>query len=79
MSYTDDLKFKECVENPDNYFKKVEVTNFDLVNHECRDDSLHKDEKHNTINSSNFKKDSKNTKRRCWVLLLEIKKGGNYG
>ena len=36
MIYTDDLKFKECVQNPDKYFKKVEVTTFDLINHECK-------------------------------------------
>ena len=49
MSYTDDFKLKECIQNPGNYFKKVEVTNFDFIHHECRGNPLHKDEKQLTV------------------------------
>lgn len=65
MSYTDHFKLKECIQNPGNYFKKVEVTNFDFIHHECRGNPLHKDEKQLTVLISK--------------MLSEIKKGKNYG
>ena len=69
MSYTDHFKLKECIQNPGNYFKKVEETNFDFIHHECRGNPLHKDEKHYfTINSTNFKNAFRNQKRKkLWV------------
>ena len=40
ITYTDHLKYQQCVGNLDSYFDRVEVTNFDLVNNKCRGDYL---------------------------------------
>ena len=40
MSYIDHLKCKRMRHNPDYYFEKVKVVNFDIIHHECHGDKL---------------------------------------
>ena len=50
MRYSDWLKFKEMIDDPDAYFKKKEVVNFDIIHHECRGEQLQKSYKeHKTV------------------------------
>ena len=57
ISHYDYLKYKDMSDNPDNYFSKKKVINFDLIHHQCRGDPLLKPEKdHKTISSDEFKK-----------------------
>ena len=40
LSYLDDLKNKQTMENPGKYFQNVKIVNFDIIHHECRGVSL---------------------------------------
>ena len=40
MSYINDLKDKRMKDNPNGYFKIVEVLNSDIIHHECCGDKL---------------------------------------
>ena len=40
ISYIDHLKYKDMSDNPDSYFKNVQVVNFDIIHQECRGDKL---------------------------------------
>ena len=42
ITYIDHLKDQNCISNPDNYFDKVKVTNFDMIHSSCRGDQLKK-------------------------------------
>ena len=39
-SRLNDMKYKEILNDVDGYFKRCYVTNFDLINHQCRGDKL---------------------------------------
>lgn len=41
-SYKDTLKFHECAKDPNDYFKRVKVVNFDITRNSCRGDPLYK-------------------------------------
>ena len=57
MTHYDYRKYREMSDNPDNYFSKKKVVNFDLIHQQCRDDPLLKPEKdHKTISSDDSKK-----------------------
>ena len=40
MTYIDDLKYQQCVSNPDSYFDRMKIVNFDIINNEYRGDFL---------------------------------------
>ena len=40
LSYLDNLKYKETMKDPDAYFKSVQIINFDMIHHQCREDPL---------------------------------------
>ena len=40
LSHLDDLKYEQATKNPDKYFQNVKIINFDIINHECREDPL---------------------------------------
>ena len=40
LSYLDDLKYEETMKDPDVYFKSVQIINFDMIHHQCREDPL---------------------------------------
>ena len=40
ISYIDWFKYKRMISNPDDYFSKKQVVNFDIIHHECRGDPL---------------------------------------
>ena len=40
MTYFDYLKYKDMSDDPDRYFKNVQVVNFYINHHECRGDKL---------------------------------------
>ena len=63
------MTFDEIIWDPDYHFKNSFVTNFDLIHHQCRGDSLNFSRKHyETIYSSDLKKNiSKNDLRRDFV------------
>ena len=42
MTYIDWIKYKEMADNPDDYFKKKKMINFDIVHHESRGAPLQK-------------------------------------
>lgn len=51
------MTFDEITADTDYHFENCYVTNFDLINHECRDDRLDFSRKHyETISSENLKK-----------------------
>ena len=55
MTYIDHLKYQECVRNPDNYFERTHVVNFDIIHDKCRGDQLKKPLKeHVTVYGNNF-------------------------
>ena len=39
------MTFNEIIQNPDNHFENVFITNFDLINNQCRGDKLTHDRK----------------------------------
>ena len=41
MWYFSWLDYKDMADNPGDYLKNVEIVNFDIINHECREDPLH--------------------------------------
>ena len=40
MTYYDDLKYEEFIENMDNHFLNAKIVNFDIIHHEYRGDKL---------------------------------------
>ena len=55
LTYLDDVKCDQFMENPDKSFKKTKVVNFDIIHHECRGDALDKPvEYYQTIFENNF-------------------------
>lgn len=57
LTYYDQLKYKEFSSNPDNWFLTVNIVNFDIINHECRDVPLQSsDESYETIVKQDLKK-----------------------
>ena len=42
LSYLDDLKYEETMKDHDAYFKSVQIINFDMIHHQCREDPLEK-------------------------------------
>ena len=55
VTYIDWLKHKEMFDNPNEYFNKKKVINFDIIRHECRGDSLKKSyQEDKTVKKSNF-------------------------
>ena len=40
------MAFNEIIQNPDNYFENVFITNFDLIHNQCRGDKLKHDRKY---------------------------------
>ena len=56
MTYIDDLKYEQFVEDKDSHFSRVKISNFDLVHHHCRGDKLQKSRRYyKTIFSNDFK------------------------
>ena len=73
MTYYDYLKYKEMSDNPENYFSKKKVVNFDLIHHQCRGDPLLKPEKdHKIISSDDFKKYPQQEKTRLFLLFPDL-------
>ena len=40
------MTFNEIIQNPDNYFENVFITNFDLIHNQCRGSELKQDRKY---------------------------------
>ena len=56
-NYFDQLKYEEILKNPNHYFRNVKVINFDIINHDCRDDPLEKNLKeHFAVKNKDFAK-----------------------
>ena len=56
MTYIDNLKYKQFVEDMDSHFSRAEIPNFDLIHHQCRGDKLQNSRRHyETIFDSDFK------------------------
>ena len=56
MTYIDNLKYKQFVEDMDSNFSRAEIPNFDLIHHQCRGDKLQNSRRHyETIFDSDFK------------------------
>ena len=55
MTHSDYLKYQQCVSNPDSYFDRTNVVNFDIINNRCSGDCLIKPIKeHQTICKNDF-------------------------
>ena len=64
LNYLDDVKHEQFMENPGKSFKKTKIVNFDIIDHECRDDALDKPvEYYQTVFEDNFKKHLKEDKK----------------
>ena len=56
MTYIDDLKYEQFVEDKDSHFSRVKISNFDLVHHHCRGAKLQNSRRYyKTIFSNDFK------------------------
>ena len=74
MTYIDWLKDKEMTDNPDEYFKKKKVVNFDIIHHECRGEFLHKSYKeHKTVVSDDLKEYPQYDKEKSVLALFRNK------
>ena len=40
LTYINELKYKNFIQNPDAHFKTAQIVNFDIIHHECRGDLL---------------------------------------
>ena len=40
MSYIDLIKYRTMLDDPDQYFDKVKIVDFDIIHHECPGDKL---------------------------------------
>ena len=55
MTYIDDLKYEQFVEDMDSHFSRVRISNFDLFHHQCCGGSLRDFHRHSkTIFDSDF-------------------------
>ena len=52
INYFDHLKFKDVSDNPDNYFKNVQVVDFEIIHRECRGNKLQNTYKNCKTNES---------------------------
>ena len=41
-NYFEGLKYKETMNNVDGYFQQVKIVNFDIIDHQCKNDPLEK-------------------------------------
>ena len=56
MTYIDNLKHEQFVEDMDSHFSRVKISNFDLIHHQCCGDKLQNSRRHcETIFDSDFK------------------------
>ena len=64
LTYLDDKKYEQFMENPNKSFKKTKIVNFDIIHPECRGDALDKPlEYYQTVFENNFKKHLKEDKK----------------
>ena len=69
------LKYKEMKDNPDEYFFKKKVVNFDIIHHECWVNFLTKSYKElQTVVSQDLKKYSENDKDKTVLALFRNKR-----
>ena len=70
LSYLDDLKFENFMENPDQFFRNTKIVNFDIIHHECRGDKLEKSYAHyQTVFEDDFKNYIKRDKKKLFYLV----------
>ena len=75
MNYFNDLKYKEMIEDANDYFKNKKVINFDIILHECRGDPLQNTYKnYKTIETIILIIIQKMMKKRFWMQYLEIRR-----
>ena len=56
MTYINDLKCEHFIEDTNSHFSLMKITNFDIIHHQCRDDSLQYSKRYyETIFNSDFK------------------------
>ena len=41
-NYFEGLKYKETMNNVDGYFQQAKIVNFDIIDHQCKNDPLEK-------------------------------------
>ena len=79
MTHYDYRKYREMSDNPNNYFSKKKVVNFDLIHHQCRGDPLLKPEKdHKTISSDDSKKYPQQEKNKALSAVLRSNRDDSW-
>ena len=75
INYFNDLKYKEMIEDPNDYFKNKKVINFDIILHESRGDSLQNASKsYKTIEKNDFNNYPKNDEKKVLDAVFRNKK-----
>ena len=55
ISYINDLKYRNFLENMDSHFLRAKITNFDIIHHECWGDKLQNKKNYERIKKKYFK------------------------
>ena len=79
ISYIDHLKNKDMSDNPDSYFKNVQVVNFDIIHHKCRGDELKGTYKDYRTIEKNIWLITQKRKLKLFCRLPFVTKGTIYG
>ena len=79
ISYIDHLKNKDMSDDPDSYFKNVQVVNFDIIHHECPGDELKGTYKDYRTIEKNIWLITQKRKLKLFCRLPFVTKGTIYG
>ena len=69
VTYIDWLRYNEMSDNPDKYFDKKVVINFDIIHHECRGDSSKNNIKNINLLKNQILMNTQRMKKRKLFLL----------
>ena len=79
LTYIDRLKYERKYENRDSYLENVEITNFDIIHHECRGDPLQKSHKeYMTVNEQSVDRMSTTDRKKAMGACFRTKRKDLY-
>ena len=76
LTYINELKYKDFIQNPDVHFQQAKILNLDIILQECRGDPLENSVKmYETIYKNDFKGYSKKEKNKAFSPALQSDRG----
>ena len=79
MSYNDDLKYNEFIENTDEHFHLMKIITFDIIHHECSGDELEYSKMfYQTIENKDFKNYNNDIKEEAFTSAIKSERKDIY-